>query len=68
MPGNKISISDIPDAVLREAMEADGNHDGFLDVSEITKAFQALKSQPISAFEGEKITAKNNKSEGDRVS
>ena len=49
-------------------MEADGNHDGFLDVSEITKAFQALKSQPISAFEGEKITAKNNKSEGDRVS
>ena len=45
--GMKIPISDFPDSVLREVMELDTNHDGFLDISEISKALLS-KSKNVS--------------------
>ena len=37
----KIPLSELPDEVLRGFMDADQNHDGFLDISEISAALQA---------------------------
>ncbi len=53
--GRTLSISEFPDSVLREAMEIDKNHDGLLDISEISEALNSLSQIPSDKPSGQAL-------------
>ncbi len=50
--GQTLSVADFPDSVLREAMVVDKNHDGLLDIPEISEALDVLSPSSSDKFNG----------------